>query len=78
MQILEDFNNIFGHELKEVSGDPKRIDEMRCRVETLVLPIEKFGMDVFDINKRGSWKTIMQDFDAVVQVCSGHLFIVSD
>ncbi|XP_028270606.1 dynein heavy chain 10, axonemal isoform X2 [Parambassis ranga] len=71
LQILKDFHNIFGHELKGVSGDPKRIDEMLCRVENLVLPIEKFGMDVFDINKRGSWKIIMQDFDASVQAIEG-------
>lgn len=40
VQILEEFYNIFGPELKGVTGDPKRIDEVLCRVESLVLPIE--------------------------------------
>uniref|UniRef100_A0A4W6G9Y8 Dynein axonemal heavy chain 10 n=1 Tax=Lates calcarifer TaxID=8187 RepID=A0A4W6G9Y8_LATCA len=70
LQILEEFYNIFGPELKSVTGDPKRIDEVLCRVDSLVLPIEEVSFSPFNICKMSSWKTIMQDFDTTVQVDS--------
>lgn len=73
MQILEEFYNIFGPELKSVTGDPKRIDEVLCRVDSLVLPIEEVSFSPFNICKMSSWKTIMQDFDTTVQVSLGRL-----
>lgn len=73
MQILEEFYNIFGPDLKGVTGDPKRIDEVLCRVDSLLLPIEDVGFNPFNICKMSSWKMIMQDFDAAVQVSLGHL-----
>uniref|UniRef100_A0A4W6GCG3 Dynein axonemal heavy chain 10 n=1 Tax=Lates calcarifer TaxID=8187 RepID=A0A4W6GCG3_LATCA len=71
LQILEEFYNIFGPELKSVTGDPKRIDEVLCRVDSLVLPIEEVSFSPFNICKMSSWKTIMQDFDTTVQVSLG-------
>ena len=38
---MEEFYNIFGPELKSVTGDPKRIDDVLARVESLVTPFEK-------------------------------------
>ena len=38
---MEEFYNIFGPELKSVTGDPKRIDDVLARVESLVAPFEK-------------------------------------
>lgn len=38
---MEEFFNIFGPELKSVTGDPKRIDDVLARVESLVTPFEK-------------------------------------
>lgn len=73
VQILEEFNNIFGPELIGVTGDPKRIDEVLCRVESLVLPIEDVDFNPFNICKMSSWKMIIQDFDTTVQVGLGHL-----
>uniref|UniRef100_A0A3P8UAE7 Dynein axonemal heavy chain 10 n=1 Tax=Amphiprion percula TaxID=161767 RepID=A0A3P8UAE7_AMPPE len=70
LHILEEFHNIFGPELKGVTGDPKRIDEVLCRVDDLVLPFEEVSFDPFNIFKMSSWKTIMQDFDTTVQVDS--------
>lgn len=72
-QTLEEFYNIFGPELKGVTGDPKCIDEVLSRVDSLVVPIEKFGFDLFDISKMSSWKGIMQDFNTTVQVGLGDL-----
>ena len=41
LQILEEFYNIFGPELKAVTGDPKRIEEVLVRVDALVTPLEE-------------------------------------
>lgn len=40
-QVLEEFYNIFGPELKSVTGDPKRIEDVVKRVDALVQPIEE-------------------------------------
>lgn len=40
-QVLEEFYNIFGPELKAVTGDPKRIEDVLKRVDALVKPIEE-------------------------------------
>ena len=39
--MLEEFYNIFGPELKSVTGDPKRIEDVVKRVDALVTPIEQ-------------------------------------
>ena len=36
---MEEFHNIFGPELKAVTGDPDRIDRVLDRVDHLILPI---------------------------------------
>lgn len=38
---MEEFYNIFGPELKSVTGDPQRIEEVLKRVDGLVDPIQK-------------------------------------
>ncbi|XP_054466216.1 dynein axonemal heavy chain 10 [Anoplopoma fimbria] len=70
LQILEEFYNNFGPELKSVTGDPKRVDEVLCSVDGLVLPIEGVSFNPFNICKMSSWKMIMQDFNTTVQVDS--------
>uniref|UniRef100_A0AAZ3SBS5 Dynein heavy chain tail domain-containing protein n=2 Tax=Oncorhynchus TaxID=8016 RepID=A0AAZ3SBS5_ONCTS len=71
LQILEEFYNIFGPELKAVTGDPKRIDDVLRWVDSLVVPIEELSFDPFNIRKMGSWKMVMQDFKAKVQAIEG-------
>ncbi|CAL8251349.1 unnamed protein product [Boreogadus saida] len=66
LQILDEFSNIFGPELKAVTGDPKRIDDVLRRVELLVVPIEEVSFDPFSLKKRSHWHIIMQDFDTKV------------
>ena len=70
LKILEEFSNIFGPELKAVTGDPKRIDDVLRRVELLVVPIEEVSFDPFSIQKRSRWNIIMRDFDTKVLVSS--------
>ncbi|KAG5280454.1 hypothetical protein AALO_G00060150 [Alosa alosa] len=71
LQILEEFYNIFGPELKAVTGDPKRIDDVLRWVDSLVVPIEELNFDPFNIRKMGSWKMVMQDFKTKVQAIEG-------
>ena len=40
-QVIEEFYNIFGPELKAVTGDPHHIEEVLKRVDALVKPIEE-------------------------------------
>ena len=45
-QVLEEFYNIFGPELKSVTGDPKRIEDVLRRVDALVKPIEEVRIEI--------------------------------
>jgi len=40
-QVVEEFYNIFGPELKSVTGDARRIEDVLQRVDALVKPIEE-------------------------------------
>ncbi|KAI7812536.1 putative dynein heavy chain 10 [Triplophysa rosa] len=70
-KTLDEFYIIFGPELKAVTGDPKRIDDVLRRVDSLVTPFEELTFDHFDIRKMGSWKMIMQEFKTEVQAIEG-------
>lgn len=59
---MEEFHNIFGPELKAVTGDPKRIDDVLCRVDSLVTPMENLTFDPFNIKSSQYWKYVMDDF----------------
>ncbi|XP_048858906.1 dynein axonemal heavy chain 10 [Brienomyrus brachyistius] len=71
LQIQEEFCNIFGPELKAVTGEPKQIDEVLSRVDDLVLPMEELSFDPFSIDSASSWKLMMQDFRTKVQTIEG-------
>lgn len=60
--VMEEFYNIFGPELKAVTGDPKRIEDVLKRVDGLVKPIENVGFDVFSLRHVASWRTVMDWF----------------
>ncbi|XP_052023863.1 dynein axonemal heavy chain 10 [Apodemus sylvaticus] len=68
LQVLEEFYNIFGPELKAVTGDPKRIDDVLCRVDSLVAPMETLSFDPFSIRSSPYWKYVMEDFKLEVLV----------
>ncbi len=44
-EVMEQFYNIFGPELKAVTGDPQKIDEVLRRVEGLIIPFETIQFD---------------------------------
>lgn len=48
LQTIEEFHNIFGPELKAVTGDPERIDTVIQRVDRLVVDIETIKFDPFN------------------------------
>nr|XP_038946048.1 dynein axonemal heavy chain 10 isoform X3 [Rattus norvegicus] len=68
LRVLEEFYNIFGPELKAVTGDPKRIDDVLCRVDSLVAPMETLNFDPFNIRSAPYWKYVMEDFKLEVLV----------
>uniref|UniRef100_A0A8C0KP17 Dynein axonemal heavy chain 10 n=1 Tax=Canis lupus dingo TaxID=286419 RepID=A0A8C0KP17_CANLU len=68
LQVMEEFYNIFGPELKAVTGDPKRIDDVLCRVDSLVTPMENLAFDPFSIKSSQYWKYVMDDFKIEVLV----------
>ena len=51
-QVMEEFYNIFGPELKAVTGDPKRIEDVLKRVDELVGPIESVSLDSIFLDTR--------------------------
>lgn len=67
---MEEFYNIFGPELKAVTGDPKRIDDVLCRVDGLVTPMESLTFDPFSIKSSQYWKYVMDDFKIEVLASS--------
>uniref|UniRef100_A0ABI7Z6S1 Dynein axonemal heavy chain 10 n=2 Tax=Felis catus TaxID=9685 RepID=A0ABI7Z6S1_FELCA len=68
LQVMEEFYNIFGPELKAVTGDPKRIDDVLCRVDSLVTPMENLTFDPFSIKSSQYWKYVMDEFKIEVLV----------
>ena len=50
---MEEFYNIFGPELKAVTGDPKRIEDVVKRVDGLVKPLE--NVSKINLEYRGRW-----------------------
>uniref|UniRef100_A0A8C6RAH3 Dynein, axonemal, heavy chain 10 n=1 Tax=Nannospalax galili TaxID=1026970 RepID=A0A8C6RAH3_NANGA len=68
LQVMEEFYNIFGPELKAVTGDPKRIDDVLCRVDSLVTPMENLNFDPFSIKSSPYWKYVMDDFKLEVLI----------
>jgi len=61
-QVLEDFHNILGPELKAVTGDSQGIDEVLSRVDALVIPLETIPFDIFDRRFEASWDAVMHRF----------------
>ncbi|KAF1596613.1 Dynein heavy chain 10, axonemal, partial [Eudyptes moseleyi] len=66
--IIEEFYNIFGPELKTVTGDPKRIDDLLRAVKGLTSPVEELTFDPFSIKSAHDWKLIMEEFKEEVSV----------
>jgi dynein heavy chain len=63
---LEQFHNILGKELKEVTGDADGINRVMKDVENLVHPLENVAFDVFDKRFTTSWDALMNQFNASI------------
>ncbi|XP_076453104.1 dynein axonemal heavy chain 10-like [Babylonia areolata] len=70
-QVLEEFYNIFGPELKAVTGDPKRIEDVLVRVGLLVEPIEQVIFDPFSQREKEQWRRLMDTFYKEVEQIEG-------
>ncbi|NXJ48088.1 DYH10 protein, partial [Spizaetus tyrannus] len=66
--VIEEFYNIFGPELKAVTGDPKRVDDLLRGVNGLISPMEELTFDPFSIKSAHDWKLIMEEFREEVSV----------
>ncbi|XP_072163343.1 dynein axonemal heavy chain 10-like [Diadema setosum] len=65
-QVLEEFYNIFGPELKSVTGDPQRIEDVLKRVDGLVEPIQEVNFDPFSLKHQLQWRKVMEWFNKEV------------
>lgn len=62
VNVIYDFTNIFGPELKSILNDPERIDSVMGRVENLIVPIENADFDVFKHAYKENWEALMAYF----------------
>lgn len=69
-QVTEEFHNVFGSELKAVTGDPKYVDDLLRRVVELTSPMEELAFDPFSLEGAHDWKLIMEEFKVGVSVSS--------
>ncbi|KAJ3349859.1 Dynein heavy chain 10, axonemal [Entophlyctis luteolus] len=68
-EVMEQFYNIFGPELKAVTGDPQQIDEVIKRVEALIIPFEQIPFDIFSKKYQQNWESLMLRFrEQIVQI----------
>ncbi|XP_031448519.1 dynein heavy chain 10, axonemal isoform X3 [Phasianus colchicus] len=68
LQVTEEFYNVFGSELKAVTGDPKHVDDLLRRVGELTRPMEELAFDPFSLESAPDWKLIMEEFKAEVSI----------
>ncbi|KXS21993.1 hypothetical protein M427DRAFT_494431 [Gonapodya prolifera JEL478] len=68
-EVMEQFYNIFGPQLKAVTGDSQAIDEVIKRVDALVQPFVTVGFDIFNKKYNSQWHTLMTKFrEQVLQI----------
>ncbi|KAK1133358.1 hypothetical protein K0M31_011173 [Melipona bicolor] len=60
--VLQDFHNIFGPELKSIISDPAQIDTVVKRVDRLILPILEADYNVFDEYNQENWEATISLF----------------
>ncbi|NXL90824.1 DYH10 protein, partial [Alectura lathami] len=68
LQVIEEFYNAFGSELKVVTGDPKHVEYLLRKVDELTSPIEELTFDPFNPKSAYDWKLIVEEFQAEVLV----------
>ncbi|KYQ51703.1 Dynein heavy chain 10, axonemal [Trachymyrmex zeteki] len=73
--VLQDFYNIFGHNLKSIINDPAQIDAVVKRVDALIVPIEEADFDIFDVFNKENWEA---KFDVIMQQFSREINVVEN
>ncbi|KFP31699.1 Dynein heavy chain 10, axonemal, partial [Colius striatus] len=68
LQVTEEFCNIFCPELKAVTRNPKRINNLLRRVQGLTSPVEELTFDPFSMKNEHDWKSIMEEFREEVSI----------
>eukprot|EP00048_Salpingoeca_helianthica_P012901 m.192885 g.192885 ORF g.192885 m.192885 type:complete len:4604 (+) comp15437_c5_seq116:137-13948(+) len=61
-QVMQEFYNIFGDELKSVTGNPQVIDDVIVRVRGLLDPLEHVDFDPTERRNSASWTKVMAGF----------------
>lgn len=56
--VLQDFYNIFGPDLKSIINDPAQIDAVIKRIDALVVPIEEADFDIFNVFNKENWEAL--------------------
>ncbi|XP_037090995.1 dynein heavy chain 10, axonemal-like [Pollicipes pollicipes] len=64
--VLEEFNNILCPDLRAVTSDPHRMDDVKQRVKNLVVPFEAVAFDIFSIRLHHMWQGVMDRFGTEV------------
>jgi len=66
---LDEFFKFLGPELKEVTGEGERVDELIQRVKGLVLPLEaaQRNCDIFNPKYQSVWESLVLDFRQKVE-----------
>lgn len=78
IQTIEEFHNIFGPELKAVTGDSEKIEEVVSKVDCLVLDIETVRFDPYNpLNRYTSYccscAVVYNDQDYDNTICCSQL-----
>ena len=58
-QVMEEFFNIFGPELKAVTGEPERIDEVLQRVDGLIEPFAQVKFEIWNVKNQTQWRQVV-------------------
>ncbi|CAD5121743.1 DgyrCDS10220 [Dimorphilus gyrociliatus] len=61
-QTIQEFNNIFGPELKALTGNTKGIDNGLNKVKRLIQPLQELDFNFFDSKYKNKWKQLKNWF----------------
>ena len=65
-QVLDQFDQFLGPELRAVTDDTSQVDKVVARVEALKEPLTSITYNAFDRRYAESWQSLMDAFNANV------------
>ena len=65
-QVLDQFDQFLGPELRAVTDDTSQVDKVVARVEALKEPLTQITYNAFDRRYAESWQSLMDAFNANV------------